>query len=135
MPTNTKHASFMRPSYQHSRRDRERSVALQTHKSLIILDMKVVSRFAQQAETILAAAESAGSCSPMTILLGPAGIRMIADSDWPLDSLLWHHGASTAYRISESKDSIRVEARQGMRRCLVESKVPADLARAILNRS
>ena len=93
-----------------------------------------MSRFAEQAESILAAAESAGECSEMTILIGPNGIRMIADSDWPLDSLLWHHGASTAYRVTERKGSIRVEGREGSRRCVLESKSHYQTARALLNR-
>jgi len=80
-----------------------------------------VSRFAEQAETILAAAESAGECSPMTILIGPNGIRMIAESDWPLDSLLWHHGADTAYRVSETGGRIRVEGHERSRSCILES--------------
>ena len=70
----------------------------------------------------------------MTILLGPNGIRMIADSDWPLDSLLWHHGAETAYRVTERRGSIRVEGRQGSRRCLLESASHAATARALLCR-
>jgi hypothetical protein len=91
-----------------------------------------VSRFAEQAEQILSAAESAGSCSDMTILLGPDGIRMIADSDWPLDSLLWHHGAQTAYRVKENRGVVRVEGREGSRRCLLESSDPARTARLLL---
>ena len=93
-----------------------------------------MSRFAEQAEKILAAAESAGECSPMTILLGHQGIRMIADSDWPLDSLLWHHGAETAYRVTERRGSIRVEGREGSRRCLLESNSANSTARLLLNR-
>jgi len=91
-----------------------------------------VSRFAEQAESILAAAESAGECSPMTILLGPGGVHMIADSDWPLDSLLWHHGAHTAYRVSERRGSIRVEGREGSRRCVLESTDQSRIARHLL---
>lgn len=80
-----------------------------------------MSRFAEYAEEILSAAESAGSCSDLTILMGPQGIRIIADSDWPLDSLLWHHGAESAYRVGERNGSIRVEGREGSRRCVLES--------------
>ena len=71
----------------------------------------------------------------MTILVGRDGIRMIADSEWPLDSLLWHHGADTAYRVTERRGSIRVEGREGSRRCLLESNSPARTARALLNRA
>ena len=91
-----------------------------------------MSRFAEQAENILQAAESAGECSPMTILIGQNGIRMIADSDWPLDSLLWHHGAETAYRVSERRGSIRVEGREGSKRCLLETRSPNEAARLLL---
>ncbi|HTS76904.1 MAG TPA: hypothetical protein VMG40_11905 [Bryobacteraceae bacterium] len=80
-----------------------------------------MSRFAQHAAEILDAAESAGSCSDLTILLGPQGIRLISDSDWPLDSLLWHNGAQSAYRVTERRGSIRVEGREGSRTCVLES--------------
>jgi hypothetical protein len=82
-----------------------------------------VSRFAENAAEILNAAEAAGSPSDLTILMGPDGIRMIADSDWPLDSLLWHHGATAAYRVSGAGNSIRVEGREGSRRCVLESNL------------
>jgi hypothetical protein len=91
-----------------------------------------VSRFIDHAQNILAAAESAGSCSAMTILLGSDGIRMIADSDWPLDSLLSHHGASTAYRVSENRGALRVEGREASRRCVLESVSLAATARLLL---
>lgn len=80
-----------------------------------------MSRFAEHAEEILSAAEAAGSCSDLTILMGPQGIRIIADSDWPLDSLLWHHGAESAFRVAERQGTIRVEGREGSRRCMLES--------------
>jgi hypothetical protein len=82
---------------------------------------------------ILSAAESAGTCSNMTILIGQEGaIHMIADSDWPLDSLTWHHGAKTAYRVSEHSGSVRVEGREGSRTCVMESAKPMQIARFLL---
>jgi hypothetical protein len=95
-------------------------------------DKYLVSRFAEDAQCILDAAESAGTCSDMTILMGPEGIRMIADSDWPLESLLWHHGADKAYRVSEHRGSIRVEGREGQRRCVLESASFKETARMLL---
>jgi hypothetical protein len=91
-----------------------------------------VSRFAEQAERILDAAESASargeSCSDLTILIAPGGgIRMISDSDWPLDSLVQHHGAKMAYRVSERRGTLRVEGREGLRTCVMESVNPAQL--------
>ena len=94
-----------------------------------------MSRFAQHAQNILEAAESAGSNSgttQMTILLGPNGIHMIADSDWPLDSLLSHHGAETAYRVSEHRGSVRVQGREGSRICVLESVSPSSTAKLLL---
>jgi hypothetical protein len=91
----------------------------------------------EQARNILDAAESASrsgqTCTEMTILIGPEGhIRMVADSDWPLESLARHHGAQSAYRVSEETGRIRVEGRDGMRRCLLESSSPARIARLLL---
>ena len=69
----------------------------------------------------------------MTILIGQEGaIHMIADSDWSLDSLAQHHGARTAYRVSENTGSIRVEGREGLRKCVMESVRPAQVARFLL---
>jgi hypothetical protein len=94
------------------------------------------SRFAEQAANILEAAESAGSCSHMTILIGhDRAIHMIADSDWPLDSLTSHHGAKTAYRVTENSGSIRVEAREGQRTCVMESTNPRQIAHYLLGSS
>jgi len=92
---------------------------------------------AEQAREIMDAAESASRlgqvCSEMTILIDPQGhIRMVADSDWPLDSLVRHHGAQSAYRVSERTGSIRVEGRDGARRCLLESVPHARTARLLL---
>ena len=71
--------------------------------------------------------------SEMTILIGPQGnIRIVTDSDWPLDSLVWHHGAQSAYRVSERTGSIRVEGRDGTHRCLLESSSPSRVARFLL---
>jgi len=96
-------------------------------------DKPSVSRFADQALNILEAAEKAGSCSAMTILIRHDGaLHMIADSDWPLDSLVWHHGAKTAYRVSQQSGSVRVEGREGMRTCVMESAKPRQIARFLL---
>lgn len=95
--------------------------------------MYLVSRFAQQAQQLLDTAESGESCSEMTILIGADGaLRLCADSDWPLDSLAAEHGARTAYRISHRNGSVRVEGREGSRRCVLESNTPARTARLML---
>ena len=69
----------------------------------------------------------------MTILIGQDnGIRMIADSDWPLESLLLDRGARMAYRISSDSAGVRVEGREGSRRCVMEAASPARTARLLL---
>ena len=96
-----------------------------------------MSRFAERAQDIMDAAESASAhgqaCSQMTILIGQDGaIRMLADSDWPLDSLAWHHGARSAYRVTERAGAVRVEGREGSRTCTIESATPSRTARLLL---
>ncbi len=96
-----------------------------------------MSRFLENAANLLDAAESAvlsgNSPSHMTILVGcEGGIRMIADSDWPLDSLQNHHGAVMAYRITQQSEKVRVEGREGLRTCLFETPNPNRAAKLIL---
>lgn len=98
-----------------------------------------MSRFAETAQSILAAAESAAAAgetpSEMTILIGQDGaIRMVADSDWALDSLALHHGARSAYRVSNTRGAVRVEGREGLKKCVMESVAPAQAARLLLSR-
>lgn len=93
--------------------------------------------FADQAYEILDAAENAASrglnCAEWTILVTQdRAIRMFADSDWPLDSLAAEHGAHAAYRVSEHRGNVRVEARSGSRTCALESTTPRRVARLLL---
>jgi hypothetical protein len=92
---------------------------------------------AEQAREILDAAENASrhgqGCTEMTILIGPEGhIRMVADSDWPLEALARHHGARSAYRVNERTGSIRVEGCEGARHCVIESVAHSHTARLLL---
>ena len=98
-----------------------------------------MSRFVDNAVQIFDAAENAVRAghtpSEMTILISAeGGIRMIADSDWPLDSLQAHHGAGMAYRVSQGASQVRVEGRAGSRTCLFETAKPNWVARHLLNR-
>jgi hypothetical protein len=84
-----------------------------------------VHGFAEQAQSLMDAALEAlnrgDSCQEMTVLIGrDGGIQMCADSDWPLDSLMLDRGARTGYRVSPRRGSVRVEGREGSRRCLLE---------------
>ena len=80
------------------------------------------------------AARSGHAPSDMTILITQeGGIRMLADSDWPLDSLQLEHGAKMAYRVSQNASVVRVEGRAGSRTCLFETEKPERVARLLLN--
>ena len=97
-----------------------------------------MSRFLDNAAKILDAAESAvqsgNTPSDMTILItAEGGIRMVADSDWPLDTLQLHHGAKMAYRVSQNASHVRVEGREQSRTCVFETVKPERAARLLLN--
>jgi hypothetical protein len=82
-------------------------------------------QFAEQAQSLMDAALEAlnrgETCQEMTVLIGrDGGIQMCADSDWPLDSLMLDRGARTGYRVSPRRGSVRVEGREGLRRCVLE---------------
>ena len=99
-----------------------------------------MSRFVDNAVQILNAAESAVESghtpSDMTILITPeGGIRLVANCDWPLESLKSHHGAKMAYRVSHNDAIVRVEGRADSRTCLFETAKPERAARLLLNRS
>ena len=82
--------------------------------------------FAQRAQELLEAALNAPVASEMTILIGSDGaLRLCSDSDWPLDSLARERGAQAAYRVSARNGSVRVEGRQGMHTCVLESRRPS----------
>jgi hypothetical protein len=101
-------------------------------------DKYSVSLFADHMQQLLDAAQSAASrgeaCSAMTILIGQDnGIHMIADSDWPLESLALDRGAKSAYRVTGGCDAtVRVEGREGLRRCVMETANPRSTARLLL---
>jgi len=97
-----------------------------------------VSRFIANAVEILAAAENtmhAGSVpSDLTILISAeGGIHMVADSDWPLESLRQFHGSTAAYRVRPLEDKVRVEGRAGSQSCVFETEKPTTAARFLLN--
>lgn len=96
-----------------------------------------MSRFTENAANIFEAAQSAArsghALSQMTVLIGAqGGIRMIADSDWPLDSLCMHHGAEMAFRVSENGARVSVEGRTRSEQFRLEGEKPARVARHIL---
>lgn len=97
-----------------------------------------VSRFLENAREIFETAErvleTGGTPSNVSILMGGSGgIRIIAESDWPLESLQREHGAAMAYRVSGGADRVRVEGRNGPRTCHLETIAPAQIAKMLLN--
>jgi hypothetical protein len=89
---------------------------------------------------IFDAAESAAQAgqtpTDMTILISAeGGIHMVADSDWPLDSLQSHHGAKMAYRVSQNASVVRVEGRADSSTCVFETAKPERAARILLHSS
>lgn len=88
---------------------------------------------AQIFEAAESASRSGHSLSEMTILITEGGgIRMIADSDWPLESLQVHHGAQMAYRVTGNRQSVQVEGRSAGRKCVFQSETPRQVARLLL---
>ncbi len=87
--------------------------------------MLFVSAFTRQAAEIFEAASAATEDCDLSILVNrEGGIHMIANSEWPLESLRAHHGASAAYSVRRSGGSVRLEAREQNRRCVLASERP-----------
>jgi hypothetical protein len=88
------------------------------------------------AAELLEAAEAASGAgeasSDWTIVVSrEGGIRMLAGSDWSLESLQSFHGAQMVYRVRRGSDVIRVEGRAGSRTCLFEAGKPNGAARLL----
>ena len=78
-------------------------------------------------------AETGETPSDMTILISPTGeIQMLAECDWPLESLQAHRGAGMVFRISQRGDALRLEGRAGTRTCLFETAKPDGAVRSPL---
>jgi hypothetical protein len=89
------------------------------------------ARILEAAENVSAAGETP---SDYTILMGAEiGIHLVANSDWPLDSLMRERGARMAYRVSGSGNRVTVDACDENRTCHMESIPPAQVARMLLN--
>jgi hypothetical protein len=90
-----------------------------------------VSQFWECAESLF---ETAGQAvrngqrvSEISILItGQGGLRMVVESDWPLEALRRHHGAQLAYRVAQTGGGVRLEGTCGATRCLIET--PAEAA-------
>lgn len=96
--------------------------------------------FLENAASIYAAAEAAAArgqgVTEMTILVRRDGsVHMVAESDWPLESLRLHHGADAAYRVAQHQQRVSVDCRTGFRACRITSGEPAGAARRLLGQA
>jgi hypothetical protein len=57
---------------------------------------------------------------------------MVADSDWPLESLAREAGAAMAYRVSVNGSHVSVDGLSAGRRCAIQSEPPAAIFRRLL---
>jgi hypothetical protein len=79
------------------------------------------------------AVQAGCSESAWTVLIArEGGIRMVADSDWPLDTLARESGAEMAYRVSVSGSQIHVDGLSHGRRCALQSEPAATTFRRLL---
>lgn len=96
-----------------------------------------MDRFLDNAARILAGGQSAvqAGCneSAWTVLIArEGGVRMVANSDWPLDTLARESGAEMAYRVSVSGSHVSVDGLSRGRRCTVQSESPSAAFRRLL---
>jgi hypothetical protein len=84
--------------------------------------------FLDHAAGILDTASACPGQQDWTILVGAGGqLEMLAENDWPLDSLARERGAKMAFRVQRAGNGVQVEGRQGVRSCLFASE-PAGAA-------
>ena len=84
-------------------------------------------------ETARQADQSGSADCDWAILIGPQGdIRMLDAAGWALPSLLAHHGAETAYRVTREGGRVSLEGRRRSQTCLLQSESPAAIARHLL---
>lgn len=86
--------------------------------------------FAQRAQELLENALHGPQGSEMTVLIGnDGGIQLCVGSDWPLESLVRERGARSGYRVTAKGGRVRVEGREGLQTCVLESRRPQMLLR------
>ena len=69
----------------------------------------------------VAQSDTSGEDSEFALLIRPdGGIHLIMESEITLDAAATSAGARTAYRVSRSRNGIRVTGSEGSRRCRLE---------------
>jgi hypothetical protein len=98
-------------------------------------DKNTVSAFLRHAEEIFAAARTAGpeDCDMAILVNRDGGIHMIAGTDWPLEPMRLHYGASAAYRVNRNGGQVKLEARRANESCTLVAEQPVRATRHGLN--
>ena len=79
-----------------------------------------VDTFFENAQRIfdVARTDSGAEASDFALLVRPDGsLHMIMESEWNLDAVALDTGAQSAYRVSRSRDGVRVSGRSGASQC------------------
>jgi hypothetical protein len=80
-----------------------------------------MDRFFENARRIFDTASAAGDPADATIVVTQeGGLRILSDSDWPLDRLVAHLGADSAYRVTSRRGVLTVEGRSRTQSCRME---------------
>lgn len=67
-----------------------------------------------------------GEEQDFALLIRPdGGLHFVMESPFSLDAAAIHGGARIAYRVSTSRDSVRVEGKSGGKDCVIEEHNPA----------
>lgn len=108
-----------------------------SQKNTLAVEELYMDRFLDNAARIFEGGQSAvqAGCSESawTVLIArEGGIRMVANSDWPLESLAREYGAEMAYRVSVNGSQINVNGLSHGRRCALQSEPPSATFRRML---
>ncbi|MBC7927581.1 MAG: hypothetical protein H7039_18195 [Bryobacteraceae bacterium] len=101
-----------------------------------------MDRFYADAQNIMTTAlgvlASGHRPTDMVILTGVQGqIQMLAECDWPLESIRVERGANSAYRVTSGKGTVVVDGNQRGRVCRLEhsiapARIPSNLLSSAL---
>lgn len=68
---------------------------------------------------------SDGECQDFALLIRPDGaLHFVMESPFSLEGAASHAGARTAYRVTRSRDGVRVQGRNAFEDCVLEERKP-----------
>jgi hypothetical protein len=94
-----------------------------------------VDSFLERAQQILDVAQSdpSGSREDFALLIRPdGGLHLVMESEFTLEAVSEYAGARSAYRVTRSGSGVRVQGWSSGRKCVLEEKSTADLARDLM---